>query len=118
MITTVPKKLILSGMALLLCVFNSHAIATETTRVNLEAKGAQVFGDCTYESSISANGRYVVFASDARFKGDTNGQRDSFVHDCLTKRLVRLSVNYVGGLAPYDRITYSSSISADGRYTT
>ena len=35
---------------------------------------------------ISANGRYVVFTSDANnlVAGDTNGTRDVFVRDLLT----------------------------------
>jgi Tol biopolymer transport system component len=68
---------------------------------------------------ISADGRYVVFSSDADnlVPGDTNGHQDVFRHDRLTGRTVRVSVE--GNGQQLARATslerYSRSMSADGR---
>jgi Tol biopolymer transport system component len=67
-------------------------------------------------SSISADGRYVAFLSDADnlLLGDTNNVRDVFVKDRLTGATVRASVSSSGAQA--NALSYSGIISQDGRY--
>jgi len=66
--------------------------------------------------SISADGRYVAFASDADnlVRGDTNAQRDVFVRDLTTGNTTRISTDSAGNQS--SRRSDNPSISADGRY--
>ena len=66
--------------------------------------------------SISADGRFVGFASDAGnlVDGDTNGYRDVFVHDRQTGATERVSVDSGGNQADGDSLR--PAISADGRF--
>jgi Tol biopolymer transport system component len=64
---------------------------------------------------LSADGRYVAFASDADdlVPGDTNHETDVFVRDLKTRTTELVSVG-IGG-APADRRSFAPSISADGQ---
>ena len=66
--------------------------------------------------SISADGRFVAFGSDANnlVPGDTNGTTDVFVHDRFTHETTRVSVSS-GGIAGNSG-SWIPSISADGRF--
>ena len=66
--------------------------------------------------SISANGKYVAFASLATtlVPDDTNAAWDIFVHDSDTGETTRVSVSNGGVQA--DQGSYGVSISSDGRY--
>ena len=66
--------------------------------------------------SISADGRYVAFTSNASnlVAGDTNGASDVFVRDLQTGAITRVSTD-AGGAQGNDH-SYSPAISADGRY--
>jgi Tol biopolymer transport system component len=70
----------------------------------------------SYNPSISADGRYVAFESDASnlVAGDTNVKRDIFVRDRNTGTTYRVSRDSAG--AEGDGGSSYSSISADGRY--
>ena len=73
----------------------------------------------SYYGSISADGRYVVFTSEATnlVPGDTNGEPDVFRHDRTTGITVLVSAG-AGGV-PADDESYTSylpAVSADGRY--
>jgi Tol biopolymer transport system component len=67
-------------------------------------------------SSISANGRYVAFQSDATnlVVGDTNVKTDIFVHDLSTGETTRVSIASNGTQG--NNTSQNPSISADGRY--
>ena len=69
----------------------------------------------SYAPDISSNGRFVVFASDATnlVAGDTNGKRDIFLRDMVTKS-TRL-VSKVGTKLA-NAHNYSPAVSDDGRY--
>jgi Tol biopolymer transport system component len=86
-----------------------------TTRVSVDSSGVQANNNSHF-SSISADGRYIVFMSYATnlVSGDTNGMEDVFVHDRQTGMTRRVSVDSNGAQA--DSSSYESSISADGRY--
>lgn len=87
----------------------------QTTRVSVASDGTQG-NDSSRLPSISANGRYVTFTSDASnlVSGDTNGLTDIFVHDQLTGETTLISITSTG--AQGNAASYASSISADGRY--
>ncbi|MGQ0521567.1 MAG: hypothetical protein ACT4PX_10520, partial [Actinomycetota bacterium] len=75
-------------------VFVRDRVAGTTTRVSVVTGGAQATGGASSEPSISADGRFVAFSSAATnlVAGDTNGQRDIFVHDRQTTTTTRVSV--------------------------
>jgi len=66
--------------------------------------------------SVSTNGRYIAFASEADnlVPGDTNGYRDVFVRDLLlgTNTLVSVATNGAVG----NSLSTDPAISGDGRY--
>jgi Tol biopolymer transport system component len=66
--------------------------------------------------SISADGRYIAFSSEAGnlVLGDTNGSEDVFVRDVQAGTTTRVSVSSSGEEG--DQSSYSASMSADGRY--
>jgi len=68
------------------------------------------------DASISADGRYVAFASAASdlVDGDTNGVQDIFVRDMHEQRTERVSLSSQGTQANCHQ--WSTSISASGRY--
>ena len=86
-----------------------------TQRVSVDSAGGQANGG-SFEPSISADGRYVSFPSNATnlVPGDTNFAADVFVHDRQTGVTQRVSVDSAGGQA--NSTSVLSSISADGRY--
>ncbi len=86
-----------------------------TTRVSVASDGTQG-NSHSYYSSISADGRYVAFRSNASnlVTDDTNEYRDIFVHDTQTGATTRVSIASDG--AQGNGVSVSSSISADGRY--
>ena len=93
-----------------------HDRQTGTTeRVSVASDGSE--GDSgSYSSAISADGRFVAFESGASnlVPGDSNEMTDIFVHDCQTGTTERVSVASDGSEG--DSGSYSSAISADGRF--
>jgi len=89
----------------------------ETTRVSVASDGSQAYNG-SYWPSISADGRYVAFPSNATnlVSGDTNNQKDIFVHDRQTGETTRVSVASDGSQA--NNTSDHPTISADGRYVT
>lgn len=83
-------------------------------RVNVSTSGAQADGP-TVGAVLSANGRYVAFASRATtlVRRDRNRTSDVFVHDLRTSRTTRVSVSSAGAEA--SGASLLPSISADGR---
>ncbi len=67
--------------------------------------------------SVSADGRYVAFESDAPnlVSGDTNNTRDVFVRDVLTGTTTLVSINQAG-TASGNGFSFNPTISANGRY--
>src|SRR5262249_36201765 len=64
------------------------------TRMSVDSAGAQAFRE-SESPAISADGRYVAFASLAKnlVPGDTNGRWDIFVHERATGVTVRVSLS-------------------------
>ncbi len=89
-----------------------------TERVSVDSGGAQGNNYSGYYGiSISADGRFVAFHSDATnlVAGDTNGFSDVFVRDRLSGTTERVSVDS-GGAQGINGGSSSASISADGRF--
>ena len=105
------------GLIFLLHGRFAHTIplATNTRRVSLRSNGNQA-NDNSFRLDISADGRYVAFASDASnlVNGDNNNARDIFVRDRQTGTTQRVSVNSDGVEANFD--SDSPSISDNGRF--
>jgi hypothetical protein len=99
-------------------VFVRDRLTNTTERVSVDSAGAQAdeVSSLSSVSSISGDGRYVAFYSDATnlVPGDTNGWGDMFVHDRITGVTKRVSVDSFGVQA--NDVSSSGSISADGQY--
>lgn len=93
-----------------------HDIQTRTTaRVSLNSHGLQANGDC-YQPTITPNGRYVAFVSDASnlVDDDTNGNSDVFLRDRSAGTTLRVSLTHAGRQIAGP--SWWPSLSADARY--
>jgi Tol biopolymer transport system component len=97
-------------------VFVNDRRTGKTKRMSVKSNGKEVnSADGSEDASISADGRFVAFASDAALtNGDTNGMLDVFVHDRETGRTARVSVT--SGEKQVLADTEDPAISANGRY--
>ena len=99
-------------------VFLKDMLTGAVTRASTAADGTQQNGGFqgTLRPVISADGRYVAFASSASnlVAGDTNGAIDVFRRDMLTGAIERVSIT-AGGVQG-QRDSLDASISADGRF--
>lgn len=85
-----------------------------TERISVGIGGADANSESSY-TSISADARYVAFASGATnlVPGDTNGFIDIFVRDRLSGTTERVSITTLGAQPNFD--SRPPAISADGR---
>src|SRR4028119_266801 len=96
-------------------IFVRDRLTNTTTRVSFDSAGNQANSN-SGGASISADGRFVAFTSDASniVPGDTNSNRDIFVRDRLTNTTTRASVDSAGNQGNSN--SFGASISADGRF--
>jgi Tol biopolymer transport system component len=95
-------------------VFVRDRLTGTTERVSLTPAGAQGEG-YSYNGSISADGRFVAFDSEAdNFIPPTGNSRDEFVRDRLNGTTVPVDVNSAGKQA--NGAGWISDISGDGRF--
>jgi Tol biopolymer transport system component len=96
-------------------VFVHDRTTGRTRRVSVSSGGRQANGSSEL-AAISANGRFVVFTSDAPnlVPGDTNGVSDVFLRDRVTGKTRRVSVGNGGAQA--NRWSEGSAVSAGGRF--
>ena len=96
-------------------VFVRDLSTNTTTRVSVGSAGNQANEDSS-SSSISADGRFVGFWSNASniVPGDTNDSSDIFVRDLSTNTTTRVSVDSAGNQGTGG--SSDASISADGRF--
>jgi Tol biopolymer transport system component len=91
-----------------------------TVQVSVDSTGAEGIGGDSSSCSISGDGRYVAFVSDATnlvgVGNDNNGSTDVFVHDLQTGATTRVSVDLAG--VEGNGNSNSPSISADGSSVT
>lgn len=87
-----------------------------TTRVSVNSSGVQADNISDSYVSISGDGRYIAFNSDATnlVSGDTNGFTDVFVHDRQTGTTERISLD--SNEVQANAGSSNPSISADGRF--
>ena len=105
-------------------VFVHDRQTAQTERVSVGSGGAEgngntgSYSDYWHGSSISADGRYVAFESEASnlVPGDTNASADVFVRDRQSGTTERVSISSAGGQGNYASGDFGVSISADGRY--
>jgi len=96
-------------------VFVRDRVAKTTERVSVSNGGAQANG---LDGTISANGRFIAFLSDAAnvVAGDTNKTSDVFVRDRVAKTTQRVSVSTGGAQANGE--SFLGSISGNGRFVS
>ena len=100
-------------------IFVRDLIEGTTRRVSVAGDGFDTeANDNSYNASISANGRYVFFESfaDNLISGDTNNSSDIFVRDLINGTTERVSVTNDPEESQGNGSSFTSSISADGRY--
>ncbi len=87
-------------------------------RVSVTSLGVEASDGASGYPSLSSDGRYVTFDSQATdlVAGDTNGQGDVFVYDRTSDNLERVSVNNEGEEG--DSVSTNTFISPDGNYVT
>ena len=98
-----------------LVLLSAPLAAQATERINV-ATGGQEGNGYTSSAAVSADGRFVAFASDATnlVAGDTNADTDIFLRDRLTSTTRRMSLASDGSQAADS--CGSPAISADGRF--
>jgi len=96
-------------------VYRKDVTTQAIERCSNSGAGTEADND-SFLPSISGEGRFVAFESDATnlVTDDTNGFRDIYRKDLLTKDIVRCSLSATGAQA--DSISGFPSISADGRF--
>lgn len=101
-------------------VFAHDRLTGTTTLVSVGPGGLNAnkpSGGPTFDrADVSADGRYVVFRSEASnlVVGDTNDAADVFVHDLVTRITARVSVGPGGAQA--NAWSLDSDVSGDGRF--
>jgi Tol biopolymer transport system component len=96
-------------------VFVRDTLDEHTVLISRALSGGSAAG-YSVQPSISADGQVVAFASSAPdlVEADSNGTLDVFVHDLRTGLIELVSRGSDGELG--DRDSFSSSLSADGRF--
>jgi hypothetical protein len=84
-----------------------------TTRVSVDSSGQEGDKD-SFEPAISADGRFVLFTSEATnlVPGDTNSIIDVFLHDRSNATTIRVSVDSSG--AQSNHVSLTGGVSASG----
>ena len=108
-------RLVRSSIALAVSLALAGPLQAQTERVSVSSSGEQA-NEWSERPKISADGRFVAFASDASnlVPGDTNDATDVFVHDRETGTTERVSISSTGLEGDSDSL--QPSISADGRF--
>ena len=113
------KVLILILVLFLVLVTCGTVVAADNTteRISVSSDGSQS-NAASSNPSISADGRYIAFTSDADnlVPGDTNGFSDIFIRDTVLNTTVRVSISSTGDES--NGYSNEPAISADGRYVT
>jgi Tol biopolymer transport system component len=96
-------------------IFLKDTVTGTVTRISTDSSGVQA-NDSSFDATISADGRYVVFVSYATnlVTGDTNDESDIFMKDTITGETTIVSTNSSG--EPGNDHSGNPAISSDGRY--
>lgn len=98
-------------------IFVKNMFTGEIVRVSVRSNGQQANGFSSMPS-ISSDGRFVTFQSDASnlVDNDTNNARDIFSHDLFTGRTRQISVSSDGTPGNLYSEISRTPVSANGRY--
>jgi Tol biopolymer transport system component len=90
-------------------------VAGTTERVSVSSLGEQG-NNASYGQSLSGDGRFVAFTSDAGnlVPGDTNGMRDVFLRDRVRGTTERVNLSSAG--AQSDNTSDFADVSSNGRF--
>ena len=115
--TSDASNLVIGDTNLRFDVFLFDRTTTATARISVGSLATQSNAD-SFIPSISGNGRYVTYTSDANnlVVGDTNGISDVFLFDRTTLATTRISVDSVATQS--NAVSFNPAISGDGRYIT
>lgn len=96
-------------------IFTFDRRKNKTKLISKGVGGSQANGD-SFDPSISLDGRYVLFTSEATniVNGDGNNRLDVFIFDRKTGKRSRISVSSAEAEASGD--SWNASISANGRF--
>lgn len=96
-------------------IFLHDRITDKTTRISVSSKGTQA-NNSSYGATISGDGRYIAYASDARnlVTKDTNGKADVFIYDRENATTQRISVDETGVEA--NNASHEPALSLDGQW--
>lgn len=91
-------------------------LETGVTRLVSQSTSGQLGNAPSYEATVTADGRYVAFWSEASnlVQGDTNGVPDCFIRDLVLGKTERISIGVNGTQGDGD--SYFPSITPDGQY--
>ncbi len=97
-------------------IFVHDMLSGFTRRVSVDSAGVEANAACV-KPSISADGRYVGFSSEATnlVAGDTNGKNDDFVHDLRTGKTTRISIASNGSEGDWHAL-HTQALSDGGRF--
>lgn len=92
-----------------------------TSRISVSTLGLESMGGDSYEPTISANGRYIAFRSQATnlVSNDTNNTDDVFVHNQELNQTTRVSVDSLGAEAVVTAFgpgSFEAAISDNGLF--
>jgi Tol biopolymer transport system component len=112
---SIANNLVTGDGNVMMDVFVHDRISGNTSRISVATAGTQG-NNHSQNPSISRDGRYVAFQSDASnlVTSDTNTAPDIFVHDQTTGETTRISVASSG--AQGSSSSNRPSISGDGQY--
>lgn len=111
-----PLGILTLVLTLMFSMFGSaQAVPGGMMRVSIASNGTQA-NDSSFNPGISADGRYVTFASYANnlVGNDNEDYNDIFIYDTQTNTITRISIDPYGADGNGD--SDYPSISADGRY--
>ncbi|MFK5984834.1 MAG: hypothetical protein QM479_05365 [Pseudomonadota bacterium] len=97
-------------------IFLRDTLTNTTKLINSATDGSKADNHSSH-SSISSDGRYILFESDATnlVANDTNNTRDIFRYDTNTQEIIRVSMA-TGGVIESNGNSENPSMSSDGRY--
>jgi len=112
---SVADNLVADDTNLVRDAFLHDVLTGKTSRVSVDSDGVQGDDESSL-ATLSADGRYVVFRSIATnlVDNDTNNKEEIFLHDTLTGKTQRVSVDSAGAEADGD--SSSPAINATGQF--
>lgn len=113
--TSLARNLVKDDTNMVPDIFVHDRQTGTTRRISVGSTGKQGNGG-SYDATISADGRFVVFRSDASnlVAGDTNNASDIFVHELQTGVTTRVSINSIG--TGGNGNSHTPVLSANGRF--